>query len=128
MTKKNGIDKAKLPTRFKGAKRVAELLKEAMYLKGKLDKRNEGSLAWKLEEIKDELNAIQQTNELQGLRSGRLCFIARLYDGKAKFNKDDLKASLLDQGVDIDVITKAFKVATSEGSPYWIREFSEIKE
>jgi len=127
-TKAPAVNKRELPERYKGAKGAADLIKEGIELKQQLDKKIEGSPAWRLEIIKDELNSIQQSNELEGLRTGRFVFIGKLFDGRVSTNLEVVKVTLVERGVDIKVVKAAFAAGTKEGSPFWKREFSEIKE
>src|SRR5882672_2548434 len=78
--------------------KVVLLLEEGAALKKELDVKEPDSRAARLDDIKNELTMIQQTNDLPGLRHGRLVFVARYQDGRVSVDQKVLVQELLKSG------------------------------
>lgn len=107
--------------------RVVLLLEEGAALKKELDVKVPNSKSARLDDIKNELTMIQQTNNLEGLRHGKFVFVARYQDGRTSIDQKVLVQKLLGLGVKAEVIKEAQEQATKQGANFWVREL-EILE
>ena len=107
--------------------KVVLLLEEAVALKKELDVKEPDSKAARLDDIKNELTMIQQTNDLPGLRHGRFVFVARYQDGRVSVDQKLLMQELLKRGVKAEVIKAAQEAATKQGNNFWVREIDVLE-
>ena len=113
---------------------VVNLLEEAANLKDVLNKNVSDDdyipsvhLARRYESIKEELNFIQQSNNLEGLRHNQFVFVSRLQEGRRSVDVRVLVEALLGMGVRADWIEEAMKKAEKQGEAFWVKEVEILK-
>lgn len=123
-------------TGIEQADEVAELLKDGEKFKAEMDKKLEGSIAYRLESTKDRLAEIQAEEGLEeGFRHGKVVFTARLTSGREKTDMAQFVQNLLKVGVSSASIKqcmdgnarKGLPPAKVTGDDYWVRDLRILK-
>ncbi len=78
--------------------------------------------------IKARLAAIQEENDLLGLRHGTRAFASASADGKKSLDVPALKVALVNAGVDVGVVVACIEACTKTGDPYHINTFKLVNE